>query len=78
MAEMKTNRVVVADNKRISVFAFLLRGAYKAVGAKKAFSLPEDEIRKVIEKQNRSHGTLLPSFREKCRETMPRRHGCRR
>ena len=61
MVEMKTDRVVVADNKRISVFASLLRSAYKAVGAKKAFGLPEEEIKKVIEKQNRSRGVFTPT-----------------
>lgn len=36
------------------LFASLLRTAYKLSDAKKAFFLPEDEILKVIEKQNRS------------------------
>lgn len=45
----------------MSIFAALLRGAYKAVGAKKAFGLPEDEIRKVIDRQNRSRGVFTPT-----------------
>ena len=45
----------------MSVFASALRGAYKLIGAKKAFSLPEDEIRKVIEKQNRHRGVFEPT-----------------
>ena len=45
----------------MSIFAALLRGAYKAVGAKKAFGLPEGEIRKVIDKQNRSRGVFTPT-----------------
>lgn len=40
----------------MSFFASVLRAAYKLSGAKKAFTLPEDEILKVIEKQNRSRG----------------------
>ena len=45
----------------MSIFAALLRGTYKAIGAKKAFGLPEDEIRKVIDKQNRSRGVFTPT-----------------
>ena len=44
----------------MSIFALLLRSAYKISGAKKAFRLPEDKIRKVIEKQNRSRGVFTP------------------
>ena len=40
----------------MSTFASILRTAYKLSGAKKAFGLPEDEITKVIEKQNRHRG----------------------
>ena len=40
----------------MSTFASILRMAYKLSGAKKAFGLPEDEITKVIEKQNRHRG----------------------
>ena len=45
----------------MSVFASLLRGAYKLSGAKRAFGLPEEEIRKVIEKQNRHRGVFTPT-----------------
>ena len=41
MDEIKGNSVV-AENKRISAFAHLLRVIYKFSGAKKAFGLPED------------------------------------
>ena len=45
----------------MSFFASVLRAAYKLSGAKKAFTLPEDEILKVIiEKQNRSRGVFTP------------------
>ena len=45
----------------MSLFASLLRTAYKLSGAKKAFGLPEAEIEKVIEKQNRSRGVFMPA-----------------
>ena len=45
----------------MSVLAQLLRAAYKLSGAKKAFRLPEAEIRKVIEKQNKSRGVFTPT-----------------
>lgn len=35
----------------MSLFAIMLRTAYKLSGAKKAFSLPEEELLKVIKKQ---------------------------
>lgn len=44
----------------MSFFASVLRAAYKLSGAKKAFTMPEDEILKVIEKQNRSRGVFTP------------------
>ena len=44
----------------MSLFASALRAAYKLSGAKKAFTLPEDEILTVIEKQNRSRGVFTP------------------
>ena len=50
--------------ERISAFAALLRGAYRLSGAKKAFGLPEDEIKKVIEKQNRNRGVFTPTDRK--------------
>lgn len=36
----------------MSIFASILRSVYKLSGAKKAFALPEDALRKEIEKQN--------------------------
>ncbi len=45
----------------MSVFAALLCGVYRLSGAKKAFGLPEEEIRKVIEKQNRHRGVFNPT-----------------
>ena len=54
----------------MSIFAALLRGVYKLSGAKKAFSLPEDEILKVIEKQNRSRGVFTPTDKKAYYETV--------
>ena len=48
----------------MSFFASVLRAAYKLSGAKKAFTLPEDEMLKVIEKQNRSRGVFTPKDHE--------------
>lgn len=48
----------------MSFFASVLRAAYKLSGAKKAFGLPEDEIRTVIEKQNRNRGVFTPTDRK--------------
>ena len=70
MTEKKTGRVVVAENRRISAFAALLRGAYKFSGAKKAFGLPEEEIAKVIEKQNRNRGVFTPADHKAHYETI--------
>ena len=44
----------------MGIFASLLRGAYKLSGAKKAFGLPEDELIKEIEKQNKNRGVFVP------------------
>ncbi len=52
----------------MSFFASALRAAYKLSGAKKAFSLPEEEILKVIEKQNRSRGVFTPTDHKACYE----------
>ena len=38
----------------MSIFASILRTAYKLSGAKKAFALPEDALRKEIEKHGLS------------------------
>lgn len=54
----------------MSIAASLLRGMYKLSGAKKAFSLPEDEIRKVIDKQNRNRGVFIPTDRKANYETI--------
>lgn len=54
----------------MSVFASLLRGAYRLSGAKKAFGLPEAEIREVIAKQNRHRGVFTPTDRKACYETV--------
>ena len=44
----------------MSIFASILRMAYKLSGAKKAFALPEDALQKEIEKQNRHRGVFTP------------------
>ena len=54
----------------MSIFASALRTAYKLSGAKKAFGLPEDELKKVIEKQNRSRGVFTPVDRKAHYETI--------
>ena len=54
----------------MSIFASILRSAYKISGAKKAFDLPEDELKKVIEKQNRSRGVFTPTDRKAHYETI--------
>ena len=48
----------------MSIFASLLRGVYRLTGAKKAVTLPETEILKVIEKQNRHRGVFAPTDRK--------------
>ena len=47
----------------MSIFASILRSVYKLSGAKKAFALPEDALRKEIEKQNRHRGVFTPTER---------------
>ena len=54
----------------MSVLASALRAAYKLSGAKKAFALPEDDILKVIEKQNRHRGVFTPTDRKAHYETI--------
>ena len=54
----------------MSIFASALRAAYKLSGAKKTFGLPEDELKKVIEKQNRSRGVFTPTDRKAHYETI--------
>ena len=48
----------------MSIFASILRTAYKLSGAKKAFALPEDALRKEIEKQNRHRGVFTSTDRK--------------
>ena len=54
----------------MSMFDSVLRAAYRLSGAKKAFGLPEDEIRKVIDKQNRSRGVFTPTDHKAHYETI--------
>ena len=54
----------------MSIFTSALRAAYKLSGAKKAFGLPEDEIRRVIDKQNRSRGVFTPTDHKAHYETV--------
>ena len=54
----------------MSIFASILRSVYKLSGAKKAFALPEDALRKEIEKQNRHRGVFTPSDRKAYYETI--------
>ena len=52
------------EQSPMSIFASLLRGVYRLTGTKKAFTLPESEILKVIEKQNRHRGVFAPTDRK--------------
>ena len=54
----------------MSIFASILRMAYKLSGAKKAFALPEDALQKEIEKQNRHRGVFTPTDRKAYYETI--------
>ena len=54
----------------MSIAAALLRGAYRLVGAKRAFALPKDEILKVIEKQNKNRGVFVPTDHKAHYETI--------
>ena len=54
----------------MSIFSSILRTAYKLSGAKKAFGLPENEIKKVVEKQNRHRGVFTPTDRKAYYETI--------
>ena len=54
----------------MSIFASILRTAYKLSGAKKAFALSEDALRKEIEKQNRHRGVFTPTDRKAYYETI--------
>lgn len=54
----------------MSIFASILRSVYKLSGAKKAFALPEDALRKEIEKQNRHRGVFTPTDHKAHYETI--------
>ena len=54
----------------MSIFASILRMAYKLSGAKKAFALPEDALQKENEKQNRHRGVFTPTDRKAYYETI--------
>ena len=54
----------------MSIFASILRMAYKLSGAKKAFALPEDALQKEIEKQNRHRGVFTPTDHKAYYETI--------
>ena len=54
----------------MSIFASILRTAYKLSGAKKAFALPEDALRKEIEKQSRHRGVFTPTDHKAHYETI--------
>ena len=54
----------------MSIFASILRSVYKLSGAKKAFALPEDALRKEIEKQNRHRGVFTPTDNKAYYETI--------
>ena len=47
--------------KAMSIFASILRAEYRLSGVKKSFTLPENELRKEIEKQNRHRGVFTPT-----------------
>lgn len=54
----------------MSIFASVLRSVYKLSGAKKKFALPENTLRKEIEKQNRHRGVFTPTDRKAYYETI--------
>ena len=54
----------------MSIFASALRGAYRLSGAKRAFALPEEALRREIEKQNRHRGVFTPTDRKAYYETV--------
>ena len=54
----------------MSIFASILRSVYKLSGAKKAFALPEDALRKEIEKQIQHRGVFTPTDHKAHYETI--------
>jgi ribosomal protein S21 len=56
--------------KAMSIFASILRAVYRLSGVKKSFTLPENELRKEIEKQNRHRGVFTPTDHKAYYETI--------
>ena len=54
----------------MSIFASILRAVYRLSGVKKSFALPENELRKEIEKQNRHRGVFTPTDHKAYYETI--------
>ena len=54
----------------MSIFASILRAVYRLSGVKKSFTLPENELRKEIEKQNRHRGVFTPTDHKAYYETI--------
>ena len=54
----------------MSIFASILRTAYKLSSTKKAFVLPEDALQKEIEKQNRHRSVFTSTDRKAYYETI--------
>ena len=60
-ATAETDKKQIERRIAMSFFASVLRTAYRLSGAKKTFSLPEDQLRRAIEKQNRHRGVFMPT-----------------
>ena len=54
----------------MSIFASILRAVYRLSGVKKSFTLPENELRKEIERQNRHRGVFTPTDHKAYYETI--------
>ena len=54
----------------MSIFASILRAVYRLSGVKKSFTLPENELRKEIEKQNRHRSVFTPTDHKAYYETI--------
>ena len=54
----------------MSIFASILRAVYRLSGVKKSFTLPENELRMEIEKQNRHRGVFTPTDHKAYYETI--------
>ena len=54
----------------MSIFASILRAVYRLSGVKKSFTLPENELRKEIEKQNQHRGVFTPTDHKAYYETI--------